>query len=230
MQYAVRSDAVNDNESPSRVLLFEDIEIDGCGLVFEELAWQDGFKLVAGIDEVGRGCIAGPVVAAACILDPEKPLPEGLNDSKQVVSEKRDEIAAQLRETCISYAIGSVDAGDIDRINILEATKVAMRNAIAALSPCADYVLIDAVQLKGISVPQRAIIKGDSVSASIAAASILAKTYRDELMRSLDTTYPQYGFSEHVGYGTRAHRDALRTHGPCALHRLSFRGVVIAES
>ena len=226
MRYAVRSDSGTDTESPSRVSLFADIEIDGCGLVFEELAWQEGFKLVAGIDEVGRGCIAGPVVAVACILDPAKPLPEGLNDSKQVIPEQREEIAAQLRENCVAYAVGSVEATEIDRINILEATKVAMRNAISALSPSADYLLIDALQLKGISVPQRSIIKGDSVSASIAAASILAKTYRDELMRSFDTTYPEYGFSGHVGYGTKAHRDAIRAHGPCPLHRLTFRGVV----
>jgi ribonuclease HII len=226
MRYAVRSDSVDSTESPSRVSLFEDIEIDGCGLVFEELAWGDGFKLVAGIDEVGRGCIAGPVVAAACILDPAKPLPEGLNDSKQVAAEQRDEIAVQLRESCIAFAVGTVEADEIDRINILEATKVAMRHAIAALSPSADYLLIDALQLKGVSLPQRAIIKGDSVSASIAAASIIAKTFRDDLMRSFHETYPEYGFAEHVGYGTKAHREAIRTHGPCPLHRMTFRGVL----
>ena len=225
MQYAVGSGSMTNDEPPSRVLLFEDIEIDGCGLVFEELAWNDGYKFVAGIDEVGRGCIAGPVVAAACILDPGKPLPKGLNDSKQVATEQREEIASELREHCVAYAIGSVEATEIDRINILEATRVAMRNAIAALSPSADFVLIDAVQLKGLSVPQRSIIKGDSSSASIAAASILAKTYRDELMKGFDATYPAYGFSDHVGYGTKAHRNAIREHGPCPLHRLSFRGV-----
>jgi ribonuclease HII len=226
MRYAVRSDSIESTESPSRVSLFEDIEIDGCGLVFEELAWKDGFKFVAGVDEVGRGCIAGPVVAAACILDPNKPLPEGLNDSKQVAPEQRDEIASQLRESCVAYSVGTVEAVEIDRINILEATKLAMRHAIAALAPSADYLLIDALQLKGVMLPQRAIIKGDSVSASIAAASILAKTFRDELMRSFDSTYPEYGFSEHVGYGTKAHREALRAHGPCPLHRLTFRGVI----
>ena len=226
MRYAVRCDSVENAESSSRVSLFADIEIDGCGLVFEELAWQDGFKSVAGVDEVGRGCIAGPVVAVACILDPACPLPDGLNDSKQVTPERREEIAVELRENCIAYAVGSVEATEIDRINILEATKVAMRHAIAALSPAAAYLLIDALQLKGISVPQRSIIKGDSVSASIAAASILAKTYRDGLMRSLDSSYPEYGFSEHVGYGTKVHREAIRTHGPCPLHRLTFRGVI----
>lgn len=225
MQYAVGSDSITNDESPSRVLLFEDIEIDGCGLVFEELAWKDGYKSVAGIDEVGRGCIAGPVIAAACILDPNKPLPEGLNDSKQVAQDRREEIAAELKETCVAYAIGTVEAPEIDRINILEATKVAMRLAIASLSPSADYLLVDALQLKGILTPQRSIIKGDSVSASIAAASILAKTHRDELMRSYDATYPQYGFSGHVGYGTKVHLEAIKAHGPCPLHRMTFRGV-----
>ena len=226
MRYAVNSDSVSDTESPSRVSLFEDIVIDGCGLVFEELAWAEGFKLVAGIDEVGRGCIAGPVVAAACILDSTKSLPKGLNDSKQVPQDQREEIAAELRENCVAYAVGSVEATEIDRINILEATKLAMRLAIGGLSPQADYVLVDALQLKGISIPQRSIIKGDSVSASIAAASILAKTFRDGLMRSFDEAYPQYGFSEHVGYATKIHMQALRTHGPCPLHRMTFRGVV----
>jgi ribonuclease HII len=226
MRYAVKSDSAGNTESPSRVFLFEDIVIDGCGLVFEQLAWDDGFKLVAGIDEVGRGCLAGPVVAGACILDGNKPLPKGLNDSKQVGPEQREEIAAELKENCLAYAVGSVEADEIDRINILEATKVAMRLAIAGLAPGADYILVDALQLKGISIPQRSIIKGDSVSASIAAASILAKTFRDDLMRSFDAEYPQYGFSGHVGYATRAHLDALRTHGPCPLHRMTFRGVI----
>jgi ribonuclease HII len=223
---AVRGDLTNDGESPSRVLLFPDVEITGCGLVFEELAWADGFTCVAGIDEVGRGCLAGPVAAAACVLDPSKPLPKGLNDSKQVLPEQREEIAAELKEVCTAYSIGLVDAADIDRINILEATKLAMRLAIDGLSPTPDYLLIDALQLKGLLIPQRSIIKGDSVSASIAAASILAKTYRDALMRSLDAEYPMYGFAGHVGYGTKEHREALRTHGPCELHRKTFRGVV----
>src|SRR5687768_6725241 len=226
MQYAVKSGSVGDTESPSRVSLFEDIEITGCGLVFEELAWTDGFRFVAGVDEVGRGCLAGPVVAGACILDPTKPLPDGLNDSKQVAGDRREEIAAELKASCIAYAIGLVEADEIDHINILEATKLAMRLAIAGLTPSADFVMIDALQLKGLPVPQRSIIKGDSVSASIAAASILAKTHRDGLMRSLDAEYPLYGFAGHVGYATKEHRQALQAHGPCPLHRRTFRGVV----
>ena len=225
MRYAVGSDSRMDDESPSRVLLFDDIEIDGCGLVFEELAWQEGFKAVAGVDEVGRGCVAGPVVAAACILDPAKPLPDGLNDSKQVAQQRREEIASELKEICLAYAIGLVDANEIDRINILEATKVAMREAISNLSTAPDYLLVDALELKGLFLPQRSIVKGDSVSASIAAASILAKTHRDNLMRSYDAEYPAYGFRDHVGYGTKSHLAAIQTHGPCPLHRLSFRGV-----
>ena len=226
MRDAGLSDSINDNGSLDRVSLFPDIVIDGCGLVFEELAWSDGFTYVAGTDEVGRGCLAGPVVAAACILDGTKPLPDGLNDSKQVLPERREEIAEELKAHCIAYSIGSVDATEIDRINILQATKLAMRLAIDGLSPNADYVLIDALQLKGLPVPQRSIIKGDSVSASIAAASILAKTFRDDLMRSFDLEYPQYGFSGHVGYATKTHMTALREHGPCPIHRLTFRGVV----
>ena len=226
MRDAARGDSMDNIESSSRVSLFPDIEITECGLGFEELALADGFRLVAGVDEVGRGCLAGPVVAAACILDVSKPLPDGLNDSKQVVPERREEIAAELRSECTAYAVGVVDAVEIDRINILEATRLAMRLAIAGLAPNPDYLLIDAVQLKGLSIPQRSIIKGDSLSASIAAASILAKTYRDDLMRRLDIEYPGYGFAEHVGYGTKTHREALRIHGPCPLHRRTFRGVV----
>jgi len=226
MRDAALSDSVNDNEPLDRVSLFPDIVINGCGLVFEELAWSEGFTFVAGTDEVGRGCLAGPVVAAACILDGSKPLPDGLNDSKQVLPEKREEIALELKANCIAYSIGSVDATEIDRINILQATKLAMQRAIDGLSPNADYLLIDALRLKGLSIPQRSIIKGDSVSASIAAASILAKTFRDDLMRSFDVEYPQYGFSGHVGYATKIHMTALRAHGPCPLHRLTFRGVL----
>ena len=225
MKDANRSDSVNENESPVRVSLFEDVEISGCGLVFEEIAWSDGFKFVAGVDEVGRGCLAGPVVAAACILRPEQPLPEGLNDSKQVAEKKREEIATELRETCVAFAIGSVDADEIDRINILEATKLAMHRAIASLTPNADFILVDALTLKGLGIQQRSIIKGDSISASIAAASIIAKTYRDGLMQAYDLEFPQYGFAAHVGYATKTHLNAIKEHGACHLHRKTFHGV-----
>ncbi|HKP68365.1 MAG TPA: ribonuclease HII [Pyrinomonadaceae bacterium] len=229
MKDANRSDSINETESPVRVSLFEDVEITECGLVFEEIAWSDGFKFVAGVDEVGRGCLAGPVVAAACILDPGKPLPEGLNDSKQVAAKQREEIAEELRVTSIAFAIGSVDADEIDRINILEATKLAMHRAIAALAPSADFLLVDALTLKGLGIQQRSIIKGDSISASIAAASIIAKTYRDGLMQAYDLEFPHYGFASHVGYGTKSHLEAIKNHGACHLHRKTFHGVAKKE-
>lgn len=227
MKNAARIDSFTQDESDSRVSLFEDIHVTAIGLDFEQLAHGEGYRFVAGVDEVGRGCIAGPVVAGACILDGSKPLPKGLNDSKKLSPTQRDEIAAELRETAIAYAMGQVEAEEIDRINILEATKNAMRAAIAGLTPNADYLLIDALQLKDIRLPQRAIIKGDSISASIAAASILAKTCRDELMKAYDIEYPQYGFAGHKGYGAVSHFAAIREHGPCPLHRKTFRGVIV---
>lgn len=201
-------------------------QISQIGIDFENQAISEGFRFVAGVDEVGRGCLAGAVVAAACILDLSKPLPEGLNDSKKISEKRRDAIAEELKESVVAFAIGEVQADEIDRINILQATKKAMRLAIENLTPRADFLLIDAVQLREINLPQKAIIKGDAISASIAAASILAKTYRDNLMRELCTIYPQYGFSKHVGYGTKAHFEALREHGACAIHRKSFKGVL----
>ncbi len=196
------------------------------GIDFENQAHAENFCLVAGVDEVGRGCLAGAVVAAAVILDLSKPLPAGLNDSKKLSEKKRLEIDAQIRETAIAISIAQIEADEIDRINILQATKKAMRLAIENLNPKADFLLIDAVQLKEINLPQKAIIKGDAISASIAAASIIAKTYRDNLMKKLDETYPAYGFAKHVGYGTKAHYEALKQHGACPLHRKSFRGVI----
>ena len=229
MRDAERSEPVIDTESPGRVSLFSDFEITGCGLDFEKQAWENGFKFVAGLDEVGRGCLAGPVIAGACILDPTKELPKGLNDSKQLTVKQRDEIAAELKESSLAYAIGSVSSEEIDRINILEATKLAMRHAVACLGVTADFLLIDALVLKGVAIPQKSIIKGDSISASIAAASILAKTHRDALMTCYETEYPEYGFSEHVGYATKRHYEALRAHGPCPIHRITFRGVLQKE-
>lgn len=226
MRNAGKLDPISATGSDSRVSLFNDFEVSGIGLVFEEQAWSEGYKLVAGLDEVGRGCIAGPVVAAACILDPSKPLPEGLDDSKKLTEATRDEIAAQLKETCIAYAIGQIEADEIDRINILEATKKAMLTAIASISPSADFLLIDALYLKHSPLPQKSIIKGDSISASIAAASILAKTYRDDVMKTYDTEYPPYGFAGHKGYGCSSHYEAIRANGPCPIHRMSFRGVL----
>lgn len=201
-------------------------QITQIGLDFENRAVSEGFRFIAGVDEVGRGCLAGAVVAAACILDLSKPLPEGLNDSKKLSEKKRRQIDEELRQSAVAFSIAQVEAEEIDEINILQATKKAMRLAIEKLTPNADFLLIDAVQLKEVSLPQKAIIKGDAISASIAAASILAKTYRDNLMQEFCKIYPQYGFSRHVGYGTKAHFEALRQHGACPLHRKSFKGVL----
>ncbi len=196
------------------------------GTEFEQQAHTEGFHFIAGVDEVGRGCLAGAVVAAACILDLSKPLPEGLNDSKKISKKKRETIAEELKENVLAYSIAQVEADEIDRINILQATKKAMRLAIENLRPQADFLLIDALELKDVNLPQKGIIKGDATSASIAAASILAKTYRDNLMCQLDAKYPEYGFAKHVGYGTKAHFEAIKIYGACEIHRKSFRGVL----
>ncbi|MFN0139720.1 MAG: ribonuclease HII [Pyrinomonadaceae bacterium] len=226
MNDAENIDSLEKDESDLRVSLFADFKVESIGLVFEDQARAQGYRSIAGVDEVGRGCLAGPVVAAACILDPEKPLPDGLDDSKKLDPAKRETLAVELKDSCIAYAIGQVEADEIDRINILEATKKAMLAAINALETPADYLLIDALRLKQSHLPQRAIIKGDSVSASIAAASILAKTYRDELMCRYDAEFPLYGFAGHKGYGAAIHLDAIKTHGSCPIHRKSFRGVI----
>ena len=226
MKNAGRPGSFGMDGSDPRVSLFEDMRVEGIGLVFEQQAYDAGYRFVAGVDEVGRGCLAGPVVAAACVLDPGKPLPEGIDDSKKLTPEKREEITAELKTNCIAYATGQIEADEIDRINILEATKKAMLLAIAALSPAADFLLIDALELRQSPLPRKAIIKGDSISASIAAASILAKTYRDDLMRKYDEEFPQYGFAGHKGYGAVTHFEAIRKYGVCPLHRKSFRGVL----
>ena len=226
MGNAARFDSFSKDGSPGRVSLFDDLKVTSIGVVFEEQAQVSGYAFIAGVDEVGRGCLAGPVVAGACILDISRPLPKGLNDSKKLTAKMREEIAEELKEFAVAYHIGQVEADEIDRINILEATKKAMLLAIAGLKPAADFLLIDALQLKQSPLPQKAIIKGDSISASIAAASIIAKTYRDNLMVEYDREFPEYGFAGHKGYGAATHFEALRTYGHCAIHRTSFRGVV----
>jgi ribonuclease HII len=198
----------------------------GIHTLFEEEARACGFGYVAGLDEVGRGALAGPVVAAAVILDPSAPLPVGLDDSKKLTALQRERIAEELRRTAAAYAYGLVGPEEIDRTNILIATRRAMLQALEELQPCADFLLIDALQLRESPLPQKSIIRGDSASASIAAASVIAKTYRDRLMRDYDAQFPQYGFARHVGYGTRAHWAALGAHGCCPIHRRSFRGVL----
>jgi ribonuclease HII len=195
-------------------------------LDFEREAIAEGYRYIAGVDEVGRGCLAGCVVAAAVILDLSKPIPVGLNDSKKLSAKRREILDVQVKENALSYAIAQVEADEIDQINILEATKKAMRSAIEKLIPNADFLLIDAVKLKDVHLPQKSIIHGDALSSSIAAASIIAKTYRDNLMQEMGKIYPEYGFARHVGYGTKAHFEALRKFGHCEIHRKSFRGVV----
>jgi ribonuclease HII len=191
---------------------------------FEREAWGEGLTRVAGVDEVGRGPLAGPVVAAAVILDPGRRI-AGLRDSKLLTEARRERLAEEIWAQAVAVGVGEVDPATIDRINILEATRLAMRQALARLAAPPQLVLIDAVRLSALGCPQRAIIKGDRRSASIAAASIIAKVHRDRLMAEWDRVYPGYGFAEHKGYATEAHQSALRRNGPCPLHRRSFRGV-----
>ena len=230
MRNAGASGSFSADGSDARVSLFDDLYVTSLGFDYERQAYGDGYRFIAGIDEVGRGCLAGPVVAAACILDIDKPLPDDLNDSKKLAPETRESVAAQIKEDCIAFAVGQVEADEIDRINILEATKKAMLLAIAGLKPAPDFLLIDALRLKQNNLPQRGIIKGDALSASIAAASVLAKTYRDALMKNFGEQYPKYGFADHKGYGAASHFAALRSHGPCPLHRKTFRGVLSDKS
>ena len=182
--------------------------------------------LIAGIDEAGRGPLAGPVVAAAVIL-PEDAFLMYLDDSKKVTEKRREVLFDQIRETAVSYGIGMASPERIDEINILQATYEAMREAIAALDPIPAVLLNDAVTIPGVEISQVPIVKGDSKSISIAAASILAKVTRDRMMKELDTVYPEYGFAKHKGYGTADHVAAIKQYGPCAIHRRSFIGKFI---
>lgn len=188
---------------------------------FEKKAWQAGYQLVAGTDEVGRGPLAGPVVAAAVILPPDAYLP-GINDSKKLTPAKREALYEQIIAQAVSYAISEVDNQVIDQMNILQASRLAMAQSVAALSEAADFVLLDGWDNPRILKPHQAIIQGDGKSISIAAASILAKVHRDQLMEEYESIYPGYGFAHHKGYPTEEHYQALQTLGPCPIHRLSF--------
>jgi ribonuclease HII len=190
--------------------------------VLEDELRRRGFLQIAGVDEAGRGPLAGPVVAAACIL-PEGLFIEGMNDSKQLTSEKREEIYQKLidhPEVC--YGVGVVDAIIIDQINILQATFKAMVAAVAKLKKKPDYILVDGNKTPFAKIPSEPIIDGDAKCLSIAAASVLAKETRDRMMREFDLTWPEYGFKSHKGYGTPQHLEALEKHGPCPIHRLTF--------
>lgn len=183
-----------------------------------------GFSAIAGIDEAGRGPLAGPVVAAAVILPWGRPIP-GVRDSKVVPPPERERLYHHILEAAIAVGVGMVGARDIERINILRATIAAMEQAVSRLSMVPDALLIDAVPLRRLHVPQRAIVHGDAVSYSIAAASIVAKVIRDRLMEDYHTRYPHYGFSLHKGYGTPLHMERLSRYGACPIHRITFRGV-----
>lgn len=178
---------------------------------------------MAGVDEVGRGALFGPVVAAAVILSPDHPV-RGLNDSKLLEPEQREVLAVRIRERAVAWAVAGVDAATIDHVNIYQASRLAMRLAISRLQPAPDFVLVDAVPLD-LAIPQQPIIKGDAQCHAIAAASIVAKVYRDACMCAWDAVFPQYGLAVHKGYATPEHRRAIEEHGLTPLHRLSFEPV-----
>ena len=182
-------------------------------------------RIVAGVDEAGRGCLAGPVVAGAVILDENRPI-HGLRDSKTLSEKRRNELFEQIREKALAYSIGITGAAEIDRINILQAALLAMEKAVLSLGKEPDCLLIDGNSKTSLPIEQKAIIKGDSKCASIAAASIVAKVTRDRIMTEIEMEYPGYGFSRHKGYPTKEHLGALRNLGPCPIHRKSFKGVL----
>lgn len=190
-------------------------------LSFENRALQEGYTFITGVDEAGRGPLAGPVVAAAVIL-PKGVLIEGVNDSKKLSEAKRDALFDIIKEKALTYGIAMADEKCIDEINILNATKKAMTEAIGQLKPQPDCILLDAVRLENITTKQVPIVKGDSLSLNIAAASILAKVTRDSIITEYDSIYPEYGFAQHKGYGTAQHISAIKKYGLCPIHRLSF--------
>ena len=194
-----------------------------CTLRYEKKAWASGARLVAGVDEVGRGSLFGCVVAAAVILDPTYRV-RGLRDSKLLLPERREVLAERIREHAVAWAVAAVDAARIDQINIYHASRAAMREAVLRLAPAPDHLLIDALKID-CDMPQDAIIHGDALSASIAAASILAKVERDRMMCEWDAVFPEYGLASHKGYSTPRHLAALRELGPTPLHRQSFAPV-----
>ena len=195
-------------------------------LLVHELKWDGEFSFIAGVDEAGRGCCAGPVCAAAVIFTDRSRIPAGVNDSKQLTHKQRMELReAILAEPSALTSVAMVDQDEIDRTDILRATWLAMRRAVLGLPRSADFVLVDGNPVQGLPVPSENIVKGDAKSASIAAASILAKTSRDLFMMEAAKQYPQYQFEVHKGYCTRLHTDLIRKYGPCPLHRKTFEPV-----
>ena len=188
----------------------------------EEKLYSDKVKLIAGIDEAGRGPLAGPVVVASVIM-PRNSMIEGVNDSKKVSEKKREALYEKIMEEAISYGIGIIDQKEIDEINILEATKKGLTTSLKELSTKPDVILVDALkEINTLEIPYQSIIKGDALCYSISAASILAKVTRDRIMRQWDEIYPQYGFEKHKGYGTQMHIEAIKEYGLCPIHRKSF--------
>lgn len=195
---------------------------------FELAAHEAGYRVVCGIDEAGRGPLSGPVVAAACVLDPSVEI-AGLNDSKKLSPAKRELLFGKITESALDYAIGMASPEEIDSLNILNATMLAMRRAIAGLKTPADFALVDGNCTRDFPIPARAIVKGDALSCSISAASILAKVTRDRLCLEDEKNYPQYGFAKHKGYGTAEHIAALKQYGPCPIHRKTFLKFLSSE-
>ncbi len=193
----------------------------------ENKLWKKGFQGIAGIDEVGRGPLAGPVVAAAVIFSKSIKTDwiDDIQDSKKLSSKKRELLAKLIKDEAVSYSIGVIPREQVDFLNILEATKLAMKTAINQLSVSPDALLIDALKLPEIPIHQKSIIKGDSISRSIAAASIVAKVHRDTMMKEYDEMYPGYGFARNMGYGTSEHLEKLQEIGACPIHRTSFAPV-----
>ena len=189
-------------------------------LRYEKELLQAGVVHIAGMDEVGRGPLAGPVTVACCIMDPYD-IVEGVNDSKKLTEKKREKLFPVLLDHAIGYSVVSVDNEEIDRVNILNATKQAMKQCVNSVFPLPDMLLVDAVEYD-FGVPHKSIIHGDALSYSIAAASIIAKVTRDRMMVEYDELYPEYGFAKHKGYGTKDHIEALKKYGPCPIHRRSF--------
>lgn len=190
-------------------------------LEYEQQAMEKGYKSICGVDEAGRGPLAGPVCAAAVIL-PHGTVIEGVNDSKKLSEKKREALFEVIKETVISYSIAYADVAEIEALNILNATMLAMKRAVEGLDVPADYAMIDGNRLPDLIIDSECIVKGDAKSMSIACASILAKVSRDRLLYQYAEEYPVYGFDKHKGYGTKVHVEALRTYGPCPYHRPSF--------
>ena len=190
-------------------------------LNFERVLWRSGVRWIAGVDEVGVGPLAGPVVAAAVVFAPDVDI-DGIDDSKKLEREVRECLAAQIRQRAVGVGIGIAEVEEIDRINVYHAALLAMRRAVEALPMVPEHLLVDARQVPGLPMPQNRFDKGDGLDYSIAAASIVAKVHRDRLMEELDSLYPQYGFARHKGYATAEHQQAVRRHGPCPAHRQSY--------